>query len=98
MDKNELIKIAITAVIVTCAKELVTFVIKHSATAAKKLKSVATPTLKRHWRILPIIYYLTVIGFILWFIVHSLGDSTPATKGFAALCSFLVLILISYSK
>jgi ABC-type siderophore export system fused ATPase/permease subunit len=98
MDKNELIKIAITAVVVTCAKELVTFIIKQSATVVRKLKSVATPTLKRHWRLIPIIFDLVVIGFVFWFIFSSLTDKTPATKGFAAMCSLLVLMLLTYLK
>jgi hypothetical protein len=98
MDKSQLLTIVITAVITAVIKELVTFAAKHSPKLTATLKKIATTVLRKHWRMVPILYDLLIIVFGFWFLASAINDKTPATKGFAALCSMMVLTLVDRLK
>jgi predicted permease len=90
MDKNELIKIAVTAVITVCARELVGFIIKRSKTAANTFKKIAVLILnKKHWMLIPVVIDSMILFFLFSvFISPFLFDHTPATKQFVVFCAF----------
>ena len=94
MDKNEFIKIAIAAAIATCLKELLTLIIKQSPLVATKLKVVLIPILRRHLPALPIFFDALFIVLGYWFICAAIGDTTPATKGFAASCTIVAIFIV----
>jgi len=88
MDKSELIKTAVTAVIAVCARELVGFIIRQSKTAAATLKAVAVVILKRHWMIVPVIFDSLFLVYLVWFFISPLVfDRSPATKQDVVICA-----------
>ena len=94
MDKNEFVKIAIAAVIATCLKELLTFIIKHSPTAAAILRAALIPILRRHLRALPIFFDTLFICFGYWYIFSAVADETTATKAFVASCTTVAILIM----
>lgn len=89
MDKSELMKIAIAALVAAVARELIAFSIKRSPVVARTLKTVAVSILNKHWRIFPIAGNLIVILLGMAFIVLELFDGSIASKRFVA---FMVLL------
>jgi hypothetical protein len=82
MDKNELIKIAVTAVITIIAREVVAFIFRHSKTAINIVKPISIAIFKRHWKIMPVL--LDGVFFILsiWLNFTFINDESLATRKF----------------
>jgi hypothetical protein len=97
MDKNELIKITVTAVITIIARELVAFVLRHSKTAASVLKPAAIAIFNRHWMIIFVVVDAAIFSLFVYFIIAGfLMDDRPVTRP-AIIMGAIVCIMLRQS-
>ena len=103
MDNAELIKIAVTAAVTVCFKEIASFVLKHSKTVAATLNKVASGFLRRHWRGFLAVFDLCTsifgIGMIILFLWEDDVATSQGFSAFMAMCAvFTVLGLLNFRE
>jgi intracellular septation protein A len=93
MDRIELTKIAIAALMGAAAKELIAWIFRHSPAVARVLTKAAIKILKRHWRILFILYDLFFVFMGIYYLILFCRDTTPATKQFVVITAGMFWVI-----
>ena len=89
MDIQTATNIITTVVLATTAKRLFELVISHSPTAARRVKTALTNSLKNHWRILLVFLNCIFVLSALAYLVLEAFDPQPATRRFVALVALM---------